>query len=431
MGDAKHPRLVLHNFLSLDLCKVFLLLLLHVVLEELLGPVANPNWVSQELEFIHKSCSTVGYRPNVFSTTLSHLIATNSSHLIFPFVSIRERLKEKAEEFFGCEYELFVEFTGLISWSRGASIGWHSDDNRSYLKQREFAAVCYLNSHGKDFKGGLFNFQDGDPATIAPVVGDVVMYTADTRNIHSVDEITDGERITLTLWFSRDGSHDEDSKLISLLSQSLLNSLAKEPVSYLPLPASSNMYWFSLDQASQPPSGFDIRWARVHVLGYAFCSFDDKGDYSMSDLSNDPSELLMKPLQLAREDELFDKEFVNSLHALQVLQFYFWKATQLQATKVETATGNVVRLSESLREKINSLKSMLLNDHQLAETVFSHMSCDPFRQPTFDWADFSAAVAAWEDYTCKLHKEMLLSLSYWRSHQSIFSVPLLGIEKRT
>jgi hypothetical protein len=28
--------------------------------------------------------------------------------------SMTERLKEKVEEFFGCEYELCVEFTGLI-----------------------------------------------------------------------------------------------------------------------------------------------------------------------------------------------------------------------------------------------------------------------------------------------------------------------------
>ncbi|XP_022890824.1 uncharacterized protein LOC111405936 isoform X2 [Olea europaea var. sylvestris] len=88
-GSQQHPRLILRNFLSLDACK--------------------------ELEFIHKSCCTVGYRQNVFSTTLSHLIATNSSHFIIPFVPIRERLKEKVEEHFGCEYELFVEFTGLIS----------------------------------------------------------------------------------------------------------------------------------------------------------------------------------------------------------------------------------------------------------------------------------------------------------------------------
>ncbi|CAH1416751.1 unnamed protein product [Lactuca virosa] len=115
MADSEHPRLILHDFLSLDLCK--------------------------ELEFIHKSCSTIGYRENVFSTTLSHLIATNSPHLILPFLPIREKLKEKVEEFFGCEYELFIEFTGLISWCKGASIGWHSDDNRPYLKQRDYAYV--------------------------------------------------------------------------------------------------------------------------------------------------------------------------------------------------------------------------------------------------------------------------------------------------
>lgn len=32
-------------------------------------------------------------------------------------------------------------------------------------------AVCYLNSYGKDFEGGLFHFQDGEPKTIAPMVG--------------------------------------------------------------------------------------------------------------------------------------------------------------------------------------------------------------------------------------------------------------------
>ncbi|KAK1314090.1 hypothetical protein QJS10_CPA06g02313 [Acorus calamus] len=66
------------------------------------------------MEFIHKSCGTVGYRPHVFSTTLAHLVATNSPHLLLPFLPLRERLRETVEEFFGCEYELFVEFTGLI-----------------------------------------------------------------------------------------------------------------------------------------------------------------------------------------------------------------------------------------------------------------------------------------------------------------------------
>ncbi|KZV33401.1 hypothetical protein F511_39410 [Dorcoceras hygrometricum] len=48
-----------------------------------------------------------------------------------PFVPIRERSKGQVEEHFGCEYELFVEFTGLISWCKGASIGWHRESGSS------------------------------------------------------------------------------------------------------------------------------------------------------------------------------------------------------------------------------------------------------------------------------------------------------------
>ncbi|XP_058182758.1 uncharacterized protein LOC131300789 isoform X6 [Rhododendron vialii] len=283
MANPEHPRLIIHDFLSLDLCK--------------------------ELEFIHKSCGTVGYRPNVFSTTLSHLIATNCGHLIMPFVPIRERLKEKAEEFFGCEFELFVEFTGLIracgafgvknSWSTGASIGWHSDDNRPYLKQRDFAAVCYLNSHGEDFEGGLFHFQDWQPTTIVPMAGDVVMYTADSRNIHSVDE---------------------------------------------------------------------------------------------------------------------------------AVQFYCWKASELQTSGHEKRI-NVVPLSPSQREEVNRLKHVFLKDERVPDKLFSSAMGNERSQQPFNWAHVSAAVTAWEAYSNKLVKEMLLSLPYWKTHQSIFSVPSFDLGK--
>ncbi|KAG8634808.1 hypothetical protein MANES_17G089020v8 [Manihot esculenta] len=68
MEDAKHPRLILHEFLSLDECK--------------------------ELEFIHKSSSTS-------QRLLHHSLSSHRyelSHFIIPFVPIRE----KVEEFFGC-----------------------------------------------------------------------------------------------------------------------------------------------------------------------------------------------------------------------------------------------------------------------------------------------------------------------------------------
>ncbi|XP_002527551.2 uncharacterized protein LOC8272312 [Ricinus communis] len=396
MGEEKkkHPRLILHDFLSLEECK--------------------------ELEFVHKSSSTVGYRPNVFSTTLSHLIATNCPHFIIPFVPIRERLKEKVEEFFGCEFELFVEFTGLISWTRGASIGWHSDDNRPYLKQRDFTAVCYLNSYAKDFKGGLFHFQEGEPRTVVPMAGNVAIYTADSCNVHSVDEIIEGERLTLTLWFSRDSTHDEDAKLISLLSEKMLYVANNMPVLKLPILASSNMYWFSLEPASDQQSGFDICCARIHVLGLDFYSSQGKSMFS------DFSELLMKSLQLAWDNELFEQEFVNILHLLQVVQFYCWKALELLNSDLEVKTGKVIQLSQSQKENMSAMKSIILEDHQLAEMVFSCANCNKDWRRSFNWAKFSAAVTAWEEYRLKLHKELVMSLPYWRIQGFIYSVPREG-----
>ncbi|CAN4089563.1 unnamed protein product [Withania somnifera] len=399
MADIDHPRLILLNFLPLHLCK--------------------------ELEFIHKSCCTVGYRSNVFSTTLSHLIATNCHHLIIPIIPIRERLREKAEEYFGCQYELFIEFTGLISWCRGASIGWHSDDNRPYLKQRDFAAVCYLNSYDADFKGGIFHFKDGEPADIVPMAGDVIMYTADDRNIHSVDEITEGERITLTLWFSRDASHDEDSKLISSLSPALLDVTESQLHSCTPVPGSINMYWFPPDEASSFLSGFDIRCGRLHVLGFSIFPVQETCHLSASDSSYNSLELLSGPLLLSRESTLFQTQFLNIMHALQVVQFYLWRFSDLK-TKVDGTTPNVTRTSQTQKTDIDHVKPMFLKDLELAERFYGHSRPIKDMEYDFDWVAFSAAVLEWECYVLKLHKELVLHLPHWRTNQSIFCVPLGG-----
>ncbi|KAL3379075.1 hypothetical protein AABB24_000012 [Solanum stoloniferum] len=400
MADGEHPRLILHNFLPLDLCK--------------------------ELEFIHKSCCTVGYRPNVFSTTLSHLIATNCAPLIMPIIPIRERLREKAEEYFGCQYELFVEFTGLISWCRGASIGWHSDDNRPYLKQRDFAAVCYLNSYDADFKGGIFHFKDGEPADIVPMAGDVIMYTADDRNIHSVDEITEGERITLTLWFSRDASYDEDPKLISSLSPDLLGVADSKLHSYIPMPGSINMYWFPPDEASSFLSGFDIRCGRLHVLGFDI--YPCQEIYHLSaiiDSSYNLLELLSGPLLIARESKMFEPQFLNIMHALQMVQFYLWKFSNLK-TKVEGTSPNITPTSQTQKAEIDRLKSVFLKDLQLVERFFDHSKPMKDMEYEFDWDNFSAAVLEWECYVVKLQKELVLHLPHWKTNESIFCVTLGG-----
>lgn len=34
--------------------------------------------------------------------------------------------------------------------------------------------MCYLNTFEKDFHGGLFHFQDGEPSTVVPAMGVIV-----------------------------------------------------------------------------------------------------------------------------------------------------------------------------------------------------------------------------------------------------------------
>ncbi|KAL0539611.1 hypothetical protein IC582_023827 [Cucumis melo] len=389
--SRQRRRLILENFLSREECR--------------------------ELEFIHKSCCTVGYRPNVLSTTLLHLVATNSAHLIIPFVPIREKLKEKAEEFFGCHYELFVEFTGLISWTRGASIGWHSDDNRPYLKQREFSAVCYLNSYGVEFGGGLFHFQDGEPETISPFYGDCVMYTADSDNVHSVDEITNGERLTLTLWFTRDSSHDEDAKLLSLLSQSPLHDRFSN--SCLPQPPSCNMYWFSPEDDPNFKFGFDICWARLHALGYDIYF---PGDHDFSEYPD----LFSQDVQLVWGDKIFFQKFENILHLLQVVQFLCWKGKELDTTNLNEDSCYAEYLSPKRNVGVSYFKSEFSKNDGLAESVFSSAtSGGKENQHWLGWDKLVvAAAAAWEDYASILRRELLGSFSHWRNCQSIYSVSL-------
>lgn len=141
----------------------------------------------------------------------------------------------------------------------------------------------------------------------------LVLWWLNFLNFPSLSQVLDGERLTLTLWFTRNSAHDEDAKLISLLSQNLSSHEKGNPHPFLPLPASDHMYWYS-----DSISGFDMRCARIQNLGFSFCSLKHQ-DFSTSKREVDPLELLNMPVWLARGNEIFDKEFLNSLHGLQVM----------------------------------------------------------------------------------------------------------------
>ncbi|CAM6093377.1 unnamed protein product [Calypogeia fissa] len=344
----------------------------------------------KELEYIHKSCGVFGYRPFVLSTTLSHLVATNCAQLIIPFLSVRERIKEAVESYFGREYELFVEFTGLISWTKGANIGWHSDDNRSYLRQRHYSAVCYLNTYEEDFKGGLFHFQGGGPSTIIPSLGTLIIYTADERNIHRVDEVTEGERCTLALWFTSDNVHDEDQKLIQQITRAVPDLVAhpsdEDPEkvlsmrppnqSFHPLAASSVMYKadnlrnesdrvMEGNTNGELPNPYfnttsDLRVVRLAKMGFS-CCFSSTAVEDQNDC----------PVMLTYKRKEVPHLFSSSLEALQVAEFHqFRKATHSCTAAKEVSVSPLKADHEELDDFLNSLEQFEAYTSELWRKLF-------------------------------------------------------------
>ena len=83
----------------------------------------------------------------------------------------------------------------------------HCDKRNNF--EYDYTALLYLNS---DFRGGNLVFFDpghvesSDELTstiIEPTLGRLVMFDAGPTNIHRVEEVLQGNRFLLSLWFQR------------------------------------------------------------------------------------------------------------------------------------------------------------------------------------------------------------------------------------
>uniref|UniRef100_A0A061R336 Fe2OG dioxygenase domain-containing protein n=1 Tax=Tetraselmis sp. GSL018 TaxID=582737 RepID=A0A061R336_9CHLO len=165
--------------------------------------------------------------------------------------------------------ELVPEFTSLIEWGPGSSIGWHHDANRPYLRRRDYTAVLYLNSAGADFGGGSLSFRAGEPREVEPRAGTVVAYGTGPGDEHRVEPVLWGHRSTLTMWFSLDGAAAEDAAVLRALNDPRRQGLPEE------------MYLRE--------DGADVRAERVERLGFELRRADAAGRGATSDAA--PSEV--------------------------------------------------------------------------------------------------------------------------------------------
>jgi predicted 2-oxoglutarate/Fe(II)-dependent dioxygenase YbiX len=65
----------------------------------------------------------------------------------------------------------------------------------------------YLSTYGEDFEGGMFEFHDDEKILgVKPRKGSLLTFSSGIENAHLVNQVTKGERIAWSLWFTCDKS---------------------------------------------------------------------------------------------------------------------------------------------------------------------------------------------------------------------------------
>ena len=107
--------------------------------------------------------------------------------------------------------QVYSYFTEIVLWRKGKKMDVHTDDGSNLtdkvkgatFAQRHYSAVTYINDN---YIGGqtFINLNEKETYYSNPKVGSALIFTSDQRCPHGVTEVSDGNRITLASWFTRD-----------------------------------------------------------------------------------------------------------------------------------------------------------------------------------------------------------------------------------
>lgn len=110
--------------------------------------------------------------------------------------------------------DVFPHLTTLVMWKTGKSMAIHKDDgyehDKKTLHMRKYTAVMYMND---GFVGGetIIMKENSDETEYAsvPKKGSVIIFKSDESCLHGVNKIIDGNRLTLSMWFSIEEKYSE------------------------------------------------------------------------------------------------------------------------------------------------------------------------------------------------------------------------------
>ncbi len=126
------------------------------------------------------------------------------------FEWLRLQIKNAIETAFN--REVVTNSTHAQLWPTGSFARWHSDNsdiegNPSAWSDNKFATVLYLND---DYEGGELVFRDHD-LTVKLPQGALIAFPGGIENIHMVNEITAGNRVTIVgFWDYADSVYSQE-----------------------------------------------------------------------------------------------------------------------------------------------------------------------------------------------------------------------------
>jgi hypothetical protein len=107
------------------------------------------------------------------------------------------------------DVQAYPHFIDMVMWKTGRLMPKHVDNvdsgDENYFQQRNFTAITYLND---DYIGGenYISSENGDYVNV-PKKGSVIIMMSDITNAHGVNQITQGYRVTLPIWFTKNYEH--------------------------------------------------------------------------------------------------------------------------------------------------------------------------------------------------------------------------------
>ena len=111
--------------------------------------------------------------------------------------------------------EIWNEFTLLSNLHGGDYHPLHADNEMlvdgewhpNHTDYRSYSSILYLNTSGIDFQGGHINFPEIE--NIIPVEGLLVGFPSNRNFLHQTTPVTQGNRLSISLWMTGDKNHIE------------------------------------------------------------------------------------------------------------------------------------------------------------------------------------------------------------------------------